>query len=244
MRLTRLRMISMAIAFVAAALAAVVLMLRHEPLFYRRAAMPEGPERFEMSNDFVVKDFVQLVTNFVDGKGAWSHTFTQDQFNSYFEEDFVSLGDADHFRKIGITNPRLEFTDKEIHLGFRFGSGFWSTVFSYDLKVWLAKSEVNVLAIEIERRRAGALPIPSQHVFQELKDLGRRHNIEIEWYRHNGNPVAIVKFQCDRPRPTAQLRRLEIGPGKLSVHGISFDPVQNPLEEPIKKAPVEVSKGS
>lgn len=244
MRFTRFRIAVIVFLLVAVGGATVAVMVRHEPDFYRRAAVPAGPKRYEMSNEFFVRNFVQLVASFEPGRGAWSHTFGQDQLNSFFEEDFVRLGDADYFRKIGITDPRVEFVDNQIRIGFRYGTGTWSTVLSYDLKVWLAKNEVNVLAIEVQRRRAGALPIPTQQIFQELKEVARRQNIDIEWYRHNGNPVAIVKFQCDRPRPTAQLRHLEISNGQLILQGMSFDPVQNPLDEPIKNAPAEAPTGS
>ena len=129
-------------------------------------------------------------------------------------------------------------------MGFRYGTGALSTVVSYDLKVWLVPSEMNALAIEIQRRRAGAVPIPTQQIFRELKEIGREKHIDIDWYRHNGNPVAIVKFQADRPRPTAQLLNLEISTGKLKLLARSFDPARNPdLEETIKKAATPVSTG-
>ncbi len=244
MRLTRFRVMTIVFLVGVAALTIVGLMLVHEPDFYRRAAVPPGQEREDMSNEFFVKDFAQFLSTFLYGKNGWDFTFRQDQINSFFEEEFVRFGDAEQFRKIGISDPRVEFTEDQIRLGFRYGSGALSTVLSYDLRIWLAKSEVNVLAIEILRRRAGSVPIPTQQVFQEIKDIGRRHNIEIEWYRHNGNPVAIVKFQSDRQRPTAQLKHLEIGMGTLHLKGFSIDPVQNPIDEPIKKAPVQVMQGS
>jgi len=235
MRFTRLRIAMMALLSVGALGAACVFMVLHEPDFYRRAGMPPGPQRLEMSNEFFVRDFVQFIANFDNGRDPWNFSFTQDQLNSFFEEDFIRFGDADYFRKLGITNPRVEFANDQIRIGFRYGTGRWSTVLSYDLKIWLAKSEMNVLAIEIQRRRAGAMPIPTQQIFQELKDIGRRQNIDIEWYRHNGNPVAVVKFQCDRPRPTAQLQHIEIKNGTLRLQGQSFDPVQNQFDDPTKK---------
>ena len=244
MRLTRFRVALLTFGLGVAALATVGLMLAHEPEFYHRAEVPAGPQRYETSHEFVVKDCFQFATTFADGKGGWDFTFTQDQLNSFFEEDFRFWGEDKKLAKIGISKPRIEFAENQIRLGFRYGFGSWSTVLSYDLKVWVVKSEMNVLAIEFQRRRAGALPIPTQQVFQELKELGRENNIEIDWYRHNGNPVAIVKFQRDRPRPTAQLQRLELGTGTLILRGKSFGPDQNQIDEPIKKGPAEAQVGS
>ena len=216
--------------FLLAATTATAILAMHEPEFYRRCAVPPGESRQTASNEFFVRDFVQFVTNFADGRGNWVHTFSQEQLNSFFEEDFVRFGDADHFRKVGITDPRIEFNDNQIRVGFRYGQGDLSTILSYDLNVWLAKDDVNAIAIEIQRRRAGALPVPSQQLFQELTEFGRKHNIDISWYRHNGNPVAIIKFQTDRQRPTAQLRSLEIVAGKVTLRGFSFDPIM-PIDE-------------
>lgn len=242
MRITRFRIAMMLMTFLAAAGATVVVLVRHEPDFYRRAAVAGGPQRLEISNEFFVRDFVPFVANFDGGREEWKAKFTQEQINSFFEEDFIRFGDADYFRKIGIVNPRVEFTDDVIRIGFRYGTGWWSTVLSYDLKIWLAKNEVNVIAIEIQRRRAGAMSIPTQQIFKELKDVGRRQNIEVEWYRHNGNPVAIVKFQSDRPRPTAQLYNIKIEDGAVHLEGQSIDSVQIPPEEPLKKTPEVVSQ--
>lgn len=242
MRLTRSRILFMLVLLGATGLTGLGFALRHVPDFYKRSAVAPGPERCELSNDFFVKEFVSFVTAFTDGKGPWSFTFTQEQLNSFFEEDFVRFGDADHFRKVGIRDPRLEFNDQQLRFGFRYGGEKWNTVLSYDLKMWVAKNDVNVIAVEIQRRRAGAMPIPSQQILSEMTELGRRHNIDISWFRHEGNPVAIVKFQSDRPRPTAQLRELTISPGALTIRGFSFDPVQNPLEEPAPTTPVQVSR--
>jgi hypothetical protein len=239
MRLTRFRLISTLVLLLAGSAAAAAVSLKHEPDFYSRAAVPTGPKRYETSNEFVTRDLFPFIASFDGGGGhsKWRFTFTQEQINSFFEEDFVRWGDAKTLRDAGILQPRVEFLKDEIRVGFRYGDGPLSTVLSYDLKVWLVKGETNVLAVEILRRRAGALPIPTQQLFKELTELGQRHNIEIEWYRHEGNPVAIIRFQSDRPRHIAQLLKIDVAPGSLSFQGVTHDPVQTPVEEQIKKLP-------
>jgi hypothetical protein len=204
-------------------LAGLGLVLKHEPGYFRRCAVPAGKERKDLSNAFFGR-FTHLVNCVVDGgKDEWEVTFSEAQINSYFEEDFVRLGDAEVLKKHGISEPRLSFEQDRIRLAFRLGSGLWSTVLSYDLRVWLAPKEVNVVVVEILGRQAGALPLSTQSLHKELGDIAERHNMKVEWYRHQGNPVAVIHFQPDR-RPTAQLQRLEVRMGSLTLGGVSLDP--------------------
>ncbi|MFO0866816.1 MAG: hypothetical protein U0744_19620 [Gemmataceae bacterium] len=41
---------------------------------------------------------------------------------------------------------------------FRYGSGFWSTVLSYDLKVWVSQKDTNVLVVEVLVGKSGRCP--------------------------------------------------------------------------------------
>ncbi len=102
-----------------------------------------------------------------------------------------------------------------------------------------------MLAIEVLARRAGALPISSQSVVDALIDLANRHNaeavldhkaepkrealfggdqagprnIDVTGYRHEGHPVALIRFQADQAHPTMHLPMLCAEPGKLRVTG-------------------------
>jgi hypothetical protein len=165
--------------------------LVHVPAFALRAAEPSGAARNESSNEFFVRAGSFLAT-FAGGKGQWTYTFTQQQFNSYFQEDFIRFGDAERFRKVGIADPLIELDDDKIRLAFRYGEGSWSTILSYDLKAWVSSSEPNVIVIEFLRCRAGALPAPTQQVFQELTEVAQQHNIDIDWYRHEGPPLTLA----------------------------------------------------
>src|SRR6266446_476164 len=129
-------------------LTVLALVLKHEPGFYRRAAVPTGPERKQLSTACLGR-FTELIGCLKDGSGDWEIKISQGQFNSYFDEDFIRLGDADALRRNGISEPRLAVEGDRIRLGFRYGSGLWSTVVSYDLRIWLAPRDVNVVAVEI-----------------------------------------------------------------------------------------------
>jgi hypothetical protein len=43
--------------------------------------------------------------------------------------------------------------------------------------------------------------------------------MEVTWYRYNGNPVALLRFPGDQPRPAAQVRQLQLRPCRLSLAG-------------------------
>ena len=222
----------------------LAILLVHVPAFHLRAAEPAGGTRVEVSNEFFLRTGSFLAT-FTGSKGQWTFTFTQKQFNSFFREDLVRFGDADRFLQLGITDPRVEFDEDKIRLAFRYGEGKWSTILSYDLKAWVSSSEPNVIVVEFLRCRAGALPAPTQQVFQELTELAQQHNIDIDWYRHETHPVAVVHFQVDRARPTAQISSFKVSPGKLTITGVTFDPLQSPIEglPQTPATPVSASKG-
>src|SRR5262249_53121072 len=104
-------------------------------------------------------------------------------------------------------------------------------VLSYDLKMWVSSSEPNVIVIEFLRCRAGALPAPTQQVFQELTEIAQTHNIDIDWYRHDTHPVAVLHLQVDRARPSAQINALKASPGQFTISGVSFDPEKASIDD-------------
>ncbi len=217
---------TLALLLTATIVAGLILMVRHEPNFYVHAEVSPGKARMERSGAFVglVADLV--INHWREGKGNWDVAFSDAQINSYFEEDFISRHRLDEvFKKQGITNPRIILEDGRIRLAFRYGTAPWSTIISYDLKVWLAPKDMNVICVEILGRHAGALPMSSQSLLNEISEIIGKQGFEVSWWRHEGNPVALVRIQSDQTRPTAQLRRLEVKPGLISIGGLSLDPV-------------------
>ncbi|HKI33114.1 MAG TPA: hypothetical protein VKA46_14780 [Gemmataceae bacterium] len=202
--------------------AALVSLVRHEPSFYRRAAVPPGAEREALSAGC----FSQAVTffNSVRDSDRWRGTFSEEQINGYLEEGFLrnnvkSLTLPDH-----ITDPRVAFEPDRIRLGFRYHLGQFSTVVSIDMRVWLTKAEPNVVALEIQGMRAGALPISAQSILERLSEAAESNNVKLSWYRHEGNPVAILRFQGEQ-RSNLLLENLDLRPGTIDIQGQSLEPV-------------------
>lgn len=198
-------------------------MLRFEPSFYREAEMGSGPERRKKSAEFL-SNFFQL-WNGVKFDSRWSADFTTEQVNSYLAENFVTDGTIDNILPDGVREPRITFEDGKIHFAFRYGTPPWSTVVSVDLRVWLVQKEYNLVALELERIRAGLLPVSGRSVLERMAETIRQHNrgIEFNWYRHDGHPVALLRFQADKVMPTIRLQQLDITHGQMLIQGCAID---------------------
>jgi hypothetical protein len=204
----------------AVAAALIVLALR-EPGFYRRAAVVPGRPREQHSRDFYAA-LIAFRENLKEGRG-YAH-FTQEQINSFLEEDFIRSGLNKQVLPESISAPRVALDAERIRLAFRYHIGRWNTVISVELRVWLAAEAPNVVALELQGMRAGSLPISAQSLRERLNEAADRNDIKVEWFRHKGNPVAVVHFQSDQPRTTVLLDRLDLHPGQISISGQSVEP--------------------
>ena len=83
---------------------------------------------------------------------------------------------------------------------------------------------MNTMAMEIVSLQAGSLPLSTGTLLDYISEAARRENIDISWYRQEGHPVAIMRFQADLSRPTFQFDRIELKDGKLTIGGRSTDP--------------------
>jgi hypothetical protein len=202
--------------------AALVVLVRHEPSFYADVAVAPGKERTDLSRAFQAK-FFTLLSAIKGSAPKWAATFTQDQINSYFEEDFLRSGIARLSLPDDICAPRVKMEQDRIRLAFQYGRPPWNSIISIDFRVWLAPKEPNVIALELQGVHAGSLPISSQSLLEKVSEIARRQNIEVTWYRHNGNPVALLHFVSTKPRPTVVLQNLVLQDGALTLGGVSTD---------------------
>jgi hypothetical protein len=204
--------------------AALCLLVRFEPRAYAEASLPAGEPRKKLADEFT-QEFTQLLSNAMAEQGGvdWDARFTDEQINSYFAETFVSSGLEERVLPELISQPRIVIEPDKVRLAFRYGNGFWSTVVSIDLRVWLAEGEANVVALQVIGFRAGALPISAQKLFETVSDLGRHNGINIDWYRYEGHPVALLRFQNDLSRPGFELQNLHLEKGVITIQGRCTD---------------------
>jgi hypothetical protein len=203
------------------AAAGLFMLVRHEPDFYVKNALPPGKERTQRSGKFF-EEFVQFCSDVRDYR-EWNARFEEDCINSYFDEQFVTSGLAEKVLPEGITAPRIAIEEDRFRLAFRYRLGPVSSVISIDMRMWLTPKEPNVVALELQGLHAGSLPIAAQSLLEQISEAARQNNIEVTWYRHRGNPVALLRFQADQDHPTLRLDHLVLHKGLIEIQGRSSD---------------------
>lgn len=194
--------------------------LHAEPDVYARAEVPPGEQRVLESHKFEQKAF-DLINEIQFGD--YEAEFTAAQINSWLAEDFIETNLAKQLPN-EISDPRISFEPGRIFIAFRYGGDTVNTVVSIQAKVWMVKREINVVALEIEKLRAGVLPLTPKVLQDHITEWCRGQNVDVQWYRNEGNPVAILRFQYDRREPSVQLQELELREGSIHLRGRSLDP--------------------
>jgi hypothetical protein len=154
---------------------------------------------------------------------SWEVTFSADQINAFFQSDAYFNAGGDDNLVDGFHAPRVKIENGRMWIGARYESGATSTVLSIEVRLWKVAEELNTLALEIVSFHAGGLPLPTGMLLDRLSEAARREKIDISWYRQDGHPVAIMRFQSDLSRPTFQFNRVELTDGKLTFSGSSTD---------------------
>jgi len=215
--------LALLVAFLALGGTTFAILLLHRPSFYRNAQVPEGPERTAQSVEFVGR-YTGLMNSVFNRYPDWWGVFTTEQINSFLQEDFLKSWGGDNNLPDGFHDLRLQIEEGKLRLGCRYETRLFSTVLTIDVRMWLIANEVNLIGVEIVNLRAGALPISRQNVLEYITEAARRSNIDVRWHQKNGNPVAIFRLQADQIRPTIQLHRFELQPGKMVIVGRSTEP--------------------
>jgi hypothetical protein len=91
-------------------------------------------------------------------------------------------------------------------------------------KAWLAQRDPNTIIIEMVALQAGAMPFGIKAFHEEIAEQLRSQNIKVLWYRKDGHPTVVLKFQADRREPSFHFKRLEIKQGQIFIEGETLDP--------------------
>ena len=192
----------------------LMLLLRYEPSHYRKAVV-ESDKRLPLSREFWAA-FSDCWNAMQSNDRAWNAKFRDEQINA-----FIQTGQADKLFPEGISDPRVVFEPERMRLAFRYRSGIINTIVSISIKMWLPGSESNVLALQLERIDAGLVPFSAPWLLERISEVGRNNGIEVNWYRHEGYPIALIRFQADQARPTLQLEAVQFEQGSITIHGRS-----------------------
>jgi hypothetical protein len=216
--------------------ATLFLAVRHEPKFYVEAIEPPGPEREHLGTKFF-SDFAQFSLD-VSSNREWRGAFDEKCINAWLDDQLVSSGFASKLPE-GITAPRIAIAPEKMRLAFQYKIGPLSTIVSIDMRPWVPAQQLNVVALELQALHAGSLPISAQSLLESVSEKARENNIEVTWYRYDGHPVALLRFQADQDRPTYRLDQLVLKKGTLEVSGRSIEPVPLRLTSLERPAPAE-----
>jgi hypothetical protein len=194
------------------------LLARHEPAAYLQAVVPAGELRKHHAHDFTV-EATHVLNSVMGAKDeAWDAKFTQDQVNSYLAESFMMSG-WEQLLPDNVQQPRVVFEPNKATVMFRYGRGLWSTVVSLELRIWVARDEPNSLVLQVLGLHAGAMPISAQSLLDPIVEAGKQRGIDVLWYRHEGCPVAVFRFQADLQRPTFALQTVQVEQGAIVLQG-------------------------
>lgn len=202
-------------------------LVKCEPAFYAAAARPADYETREKASRVLTR--IQDLKTDIRTKGGWGETFTAEELNCFFAEMMSTGGAFESMLPNGFHDPRVAIEGDRVKLGFRAGREFWSTVVWIELRVWLVADETNLMAVEVCDLRAGRLAVGTQTVLDAIAETARESNIDVTWYRHNGNPVGLFRFFPDQPRPASQVLTLEARDGKLVIAGHTLTGFLSPM---------------
>ncbi|MGH9676060.1 MAG: hypothetical protein ACRD36_03075, partial [Candidatus Acidiferrum sp.] len=127
---------------------AFIVLIRQQPACFAQAPLPDTHEGIKQRSDEFSSKFTELISAISSGP-EWEEQFSDEQINSYLEENSVQLGIDRRLLPAGISEPRVVFDQDTIRLAFRYGNRSWSAIISIDFKVWLPKCEPNVVALEL-----------------------------------------------------------------------------------------------
>ncbi len=214
-RKKRLVILGLVAATLGAVPAAVWLSLTHQPTFYRALAAGPGAQREAKAKHFVASS-LQL-RNDISNERDWQAVFTDQEVNAWLAEDLAALF-ADQIPP-EVHEPRVAFEADRVTLAFQLDRGPIRSV------IWVVAAarvpEDNVLALTLEKIRAGVIPISADRVIGPITDQAREHGLDIEWTRDHGLPVATIRARPGRSRPDIVLERLNIRQGQIRLSGRS-----------------------
>lgn len=196
---------------------AVGAVLKQEPAFYTQLATVDDWNLGERASSLMTR--VQDLKNDIRAKSDWAGTFKGDDLNAFCLENLAPGTSYANLLPKGLHSPRVTIEGDRIRLGLRYGEGFWSSVVWVELRAWLVKNDTNVIAVELCGMKAGSLSIGCQTLLDSLSEAAHDSNIEVSWYRLNGNPVGLFRFYADQLRPTTQIHTFKIHDGTIAIAG-------------------------
>lgn len=168
---------------------------RQVPEFYARATsqLPRDPQALAAASRQMEEEVEQLQKQ-VGKLGDWSAVFSSEQVNAWLATELP--GSFPHVLPKGVQEPRVAIEDGKIQVAARYASRRFDSVISFELRARLT-DQPNVLALEVNELRAGAIPLPLSRFRSKIAQAASRGNVTVEWSEEDGNPIALVTVPED-----------------------------------------------
>lgn len=211
----RVLLLGLVVAVLLIAPTAAWLSLTHKPTFYRALASVPRAQREAKAKHFVASS-LQL-RNDISNEKEWQAVFTDQEVNAWLAEDLVT-----HFADQippEIHEPRVAFEADRVTLAFQLDQGPIRSV------IWVVAQarvpEDNVLALTLEKIRAGVVPISADRIMGPIAAQAKEHGLDVRWTRERDLPVALIRYKPDRGRSDVVLERLSVRQGQIRLSGRS-----------------------
>ena len=205
---------------------AVWFSLTHQPTFYRTMKSLPRAQREAKAKHFVANS-LQL-RNDITNERDWQAVFSDQEVNAWLAEDLVT-----HFADQippEVHEPRFAFEHDRITFAFGYDRGPIRSV------IWVvARASVpedNVLALSIEKVRAGMIPIPVNRIIGPLTDGARERGLDIRWKDGENPPVALIRFRPDGGGSDVVRQKLTVLQGQIRFSGRA-DRLQGTFRGPV-----------
>jgi hypothetical protein len=199
---------------------AVYRSLKHVPEFYRQAMHVDFKEH-QAESAKMQRQVAGLVSD-VKREGRWHAVFTAEQINGYLAADLAKQ--RPDMLPSGLSDPRVSITKDGVTIAARFRSPALDTVVSLGVDVYL--SGPNVVALRVQRVRAGSFPLPLERILSEVAQATSRLEWEVRWGQEGGDPVALVTIPPPRNpgEKLVEIDAIELDEGVIRVAGTSRRP--------------------
>ncbi|HWA97178.1 MAG TPA: hypothetical protein VG713_01735, partial [Pirellulales bacterium] len=178
-------------------------------------------QQLAQANDELLAQATALVST-ARKRGEWKAAFSADQINGWLAVDVPEnypdlLGPE-------ISEPRIRLEPHHATVACHYARGKISTVVSLDVEASMV--EPNVLAVRIDRLRAGAMPLPLSTVVNGLTRLAADLEVPLRWSKSEGSPTALITLPSmfDDDGTQYEVESVEVRDGKLYLAGRTTPP--------------------
>ncbi|MGL6073111.1 MAG: hypothetical protein ACRC8S_03000 [Fimbriiglobus sp.] len=213
---------------IAAGLGGLGWMLSRQPAFYDSALKDDFDDSARASDLFT--RVTELQQDIRISKPEFGASFTADEINSFLRIGLAKGGSLEGSLDSRVQDPRVAIDGDKITIAARYQampfeqmqSENTKIVVSVELRAWVVSKRQNTIAVEVVRCLAGGVPVGAQRYLDRMSEVCRDANIDVTWYRMNGNPVGLFQLYADQVQPTTQVRLFKIDDKKITLSGKSI----------------------